>query len=397
MNDLLRDANFRNVWAIGGLAGLMRWLDMLAVGIWVFEVTSSPLLVALVTLARLMPMLAGAFIGALAERLALRRMLAASLGAIAAIYAGLAVLAFAGWLAIWHVAAGAVLVGLYWASEMSVRRTLLGEIAGADRLGRAMGLDWAAINSTRLIGPLAGGWVYTEVGIGGIFVLGAVLFGGGAALAAALTAGGGARRSSGRNVFADIADGLRFAASRPVVMGTLAVTVVMNALAFPYSSMVPVIGKEVLAAAPVAVGLLTSAEGVGALVGSVILSQVVRPAWYSRVFVIGSAVCLLGALAFGLSRSYALSLVVLVVLGLGSAAFATLQSTMMLTNAPPEQRSRMMGVLSSTIGTGQVGYLHIGVLADWLGAPLAVAVSMIEGLVLLLLCVWIWPALWRRA
>jgi MFS family permease len=173
--------------------------------------------------------------------------------------------------------------------------------------------------------------------------------------------------------------------------------VVMNALAFPYSSMVPVIGKEVLAAAPVAVGLLTSAEGVGALVGSVILSQVVRPAWYSRVFVIGSAVCLLGALAFGLSRSYALSLVVLVVLGLGSAAFATLQSTMMLTNAPPEQRSRMMGVLSSTIGTGQVGYLHIGVLADWLGAPLAVAVSMIEGLVLLLLCVWIWPALWRRA
>jgi hypothetical protein len=68
---------------------------------------------------------------------------------------------------------------------------------------------------------------------------------------------------------------------------------------------------------------------------------------------------------------------------------------MMLTFAPPEQRSRMMGVLSSTIGTGQIGYLHMGVLADHLGAPWAVAISMAEGLLLLALCVRFWPALWR--
>jgi MFS family permease len=395
MRELLRDRAFRRVWGIGACAGLMRWLDMLAVGIYVFEVTASPLLVAIITLARLMPMLAGAFIGALAERISLRRMLVASLGAMTVIYSVLAILAFAGWLEIWHVGVGATLVGLYWASEMSVRRTLLGEIAGTERLGSAMGLDWAAVNSTRLIGPLAGGAIYAQVGVGGSYLCGAVLFGLATVLAIGLTAGVTARAGSGRNVLADIADGLRFAAARPAVMGILAVTVVMNALAFPYSSMVPVIGKDVLHAAPVAVGLLTSAEGIGALIGSFVLANIVRPAWYGRTFVLGSATCLAAALVFGLSASYAFSLVVLVLLGFGSSAFATMQSTMMLISAPPEQRSRMMGVLSSTIGTGQVGYLHIGVLADHFGAPLAVAISMAEGLVLLALCVKFWPALWR--
>ncbi|MBM3548544.1 MAG: MFS transporter [Alphaproteobacteria bacterium] len=395
MTALLREGPFRIVWAIGGLAGLMRWLDMLAVGVYVFEVTASPFLVAVITLARLMPMLAGAFIGALAERVPLKRMLLVLLGSITVVYTVLATLAFSGWLEIWHIGIGAILVGLYWASEMSVRRTLLSEIAGTERLGAAMGLDWAAVNSTRLIGPLTGGIIYAQFGIGAIFLVGAVMFGISALMALALKAGTAARGKSGKGVLANIADGLRLAATRPAILGILAVTVVMNALAFPYSSMVPVIGKDVLNAAPAAVGLLTSAEGIGALLGSFILAQVVRPAWYGRTFVIGSAVCLSGALIFGLSSSYTLSLFILVALGLGSSGFATMQSTMMLTFAPPEQRSRMMGVLSSTIGTGQIGYLHMGLLADHFGAPWAVAISMAEGLILLGLCVKFWPVLWR--
>jgi MFS family permease len=395
MRDLLGDSDFRRVWGIGACAGLMRWLDMLAVGIYVFEVTASPLLVALITLMRLMPMLAGAFVGAYAERLPLKRVLVVGLAGITLVYAVLTALAFLGWLEIWHIGVGAVLIGLYWSTEMSVRRTLLGEIAGAERMGRSMGLDWATINASRLVGPLAGGALYSAFGVGGTYFCGAVLFGLAVLFANGIRAGSTPRGTGGRNVLVDIAEGFRFAAARPIVMGTLAVTVVMNGLAFPYSSMVPVIGKDVLGALPVAVGLLTSAEGIGALIGSLALTGITRPKWFGRGFVLGSAVCLMGGLGFGLSHNYELSLVILVFLGCGSAAFATMQSTLILTHAPPEQRSRMMGVLSSTIGIGQIGFLHIGVLADHLGAPGAVVLSSIEGLVLLALCVRLWPALWR--
>lgn len=395
MKSLLADDAFRRVWGIGTFAGLMRWLDQIVVGIFVFEVTASPFLVAIITLARLMPMLSGAFIGAWAQRLALRRVLIFGLLAIAAVYTTLAVLAFTGLIRIWHVGVGATLVGIYWASEMSVRRTLLGEIAGAERLGKAMSLDWATINSTRLVGPLVGGALYSVIGVGGAYAAGAVCFGVSALLAIGLKAGTSARGSSGRKVLADIVDGFRFARSRPIVMGTLAATVVMNGFAFPYSSMVPVIGKDVLGASPVEVGLLSSAEGIGALIGSLCLAGVARQAWFGRVFVMGSAAVMTCALCFGLSAHYALSLAILIVLGLGSSGFATMQSTLILTHAPPDQRSRMMGVLSSSIGMGQIGFLFMGLMADRIGAPWAVVVSMVEGLVLLALCVRTWPALWR--
>ncbi len=395
MKSLLADDAFRRVWGIGTFAGLMRWLDQVVIGIYVFEITASPFLVAIITLARLMPMLSGAFIGAWAQRLPLRRVMLCGLVVIAAVYSTLAVLAFTGLIQIWHVGVGAVLVGIYWASEMSVRRTLLGEIAGSDRLGKAMSLDWATINSTRLVGPLIGGALYSGIGIGGAYAAGTVFFGVSALLAIGLDAGTAARGSSGRKVLADIVDGFRFARSRSIVMGTLAATVVMNGFAFPYSSMVPVIGKDVLNASPVEVGLLSSAEGIGALVGSLLLAGIARQAWFGRVFVIGSTGVMACALLFGLSTNYALSLGILVVLGLGSAGFATMQSTLILTHAPPDQRSRMMGVLSSTIGMGQIGYLAIGVMADWIGAPWAVVISMVAGLILLALCVRAWPALWR--
>ncbi len=395
MRDLLADVAFRRVWGIGTFAGLMRWLDQIVVGIFVFEVTSSPFLVAIITLARLMPMLSGAFIGAWAQRLPLKRVLIFGLVVIAGVYATLAVLAFTGLIQIWHVGVGAILVGIYWASEMSVRRTLLGEIAGSERLGKAMGLDWATINSTRLVGPLVGGVLYSVVGVGGAYAAGAVCFGLSALLALGLKAGTTARGSSGRKVLADIIDGFLFARSRPIVMGTLAATVVMNGFAFPYSSMVPVIGKDVLSASPVEVGLLSSAEGIGALIGSIFLAGIARQAWFGRVFVMGSATVMSCALLFGLSTHYALSIAILIVLGLGSSGFATMQSTLILTHAPPDQRSRMMGVLSSSIGMGQIGFLAIGVMADHIGAPWAVVFSMVEGLILLALCVKAWPALWR--
>jgi MFS family permease len=395
MRELLGESDFRRVWIIGAVTGLMRWFDMLAVGVYVFEVTASPLLVAIITLLRLMPMLAGAFVGAYAERRPLRRVLTLGLGGITLVYAVLMALTFLGALEIWHIAVGQVLIGLYWSSEMSVRRTLLGEIAGSERMGKAMGLDWASVNSTRLIGPLTGGMLFSAYGIGGTYLVGAALFGLTALLAAGVQAGATPRGAGAHNVFAGILEGFRFAAARPVILGLLAVTVVMNALAFPYSSMVPVIGKDVLGVGPVGVGLLTSAEGIGALLGSLALTGVTRQRLFARIFVVGSAICLIGGIGFGLSHSYGLSLAVLVLLGCGSAGFATMQSTLMLTHAPPEQRSRMMGVLSSTIGSGQIGYLHIGVLADHFGAPWAVVLSGLEGLILLALCVRLRPALWR--
>jgi hypothetical protein len=67
-----------------------------------------------------------------------------------------------------------------------------------------------------------------------------------------------------------------------------------------------------------------------------------------------------------------------------------------LSNAPAERRARMMGMLTSSIGLGQIGIMALGWAIGWLGTAAAVAVFAGSGMVLLLLCALAWPALWRR-
>ncbi|HEX3209857.1 MAG TPA: MFS transporter, partial [Geminicoccaceae bacterium] len=144
MFELFRNPGFVRLWSSGILGGALRWLELLAVSLFVLERTGSPFLVALLTLLRMAPMfLFGIPIGALADRYDRRRLLIISLVVLGLASAILAALALTGRIAIWQVALGAFLNGMFWASEFPVRRTMLGELAGPALLSRAMALESA--------------------------------------------------------------------------------------------------------------------------------------------------------------------------------------------------------------------------------------------------------------
>jgi hypothetical protein len=82
----------------------------------------------------------------------------------------------------------------------------------------------------------------------------------------------------------------------------------------------------------------------------------------------------------------------LLLTGLGGAGFSTMQATLVYLAAPPEMRSRILGVLSVCIGTGPIGFVWLGCLADAIGANYATAVTGVLGLLALAVT---WP-LWRR-
>jgi hypothetical protein len=77
--------------------------------------------------------------------------------------------------------------------------------------------------------------------------------------------------------------------------------------------------------------------------------------------------------------------------GLGGVCFATMQATIVFLSAPAAARSRVMGLLSVCIGSAMFGFLHLSLLAGWLGAQAAVVISSVEGLLTLALCALIWP------
>ncbi len=174
---LLRDPRFFRVWMTGGFIGAMRWLEILVIAVYTLEVTGSPLAVAIMMLARALPMfLFGAVTGAVAERINRRHIMIVVLFSACVVSAGLGVLAVSGRIEVWHVAVCAFLSGLVWTMEFPVRRTMLGEIAGPRSIGAAMSLDSATTNGTRMLGPALGGLLFETIGLPGAYILGALLY-----------------------------------------------------------------------------------------------------------------------------------------------------------------------------------------------------------------------------
>jgi len=388
---LLRVSDFRKIWLAGGLYGTVRWLDMLAVGVFTYEVTNSPLIVAFMVFLRLLPLiLMGTVIGALAERFNRRRMLLGGLIVLSVVCAVLGLLALSGRITLWHVGVGALVNGTLFSADFSVRRMLLGEVAGLSRLGAAMGLDSATNNATRMAGPLIGGLVYQAIGLEGTYLVGFLLTGLAALLIARLTGDTSTPAVRGSSLLQDIVEGLRYIRTNRVVTSVLVITVLMNLFAFPYLGMIPVIGKDVLNLSPSLIGVLAAADGCGAFFGALIVAVFAPSAAFRRIFFVGSTVVLLAVLVFSLSPMFGLSVSVLLIGGLGLAGFGTMQTTLIFVEVPSAVRGRVLGVLTVCIGTMPIGMLAVGYLANWVGTARAISLMSVCGLVAITVVMVLW-------
>lgn len=385
-------ADYWRLWYVGMIVSTVRWLETVAVGVVVYQATGSAFIVAMITMLRLLPMgLFGAFLGAFAERFDRRLTLAGVVGLLAVTSAVLAVVAWTGSLEVWHLALASLINGCGWATDNPLRRMMMGEVMGRDRMATAMALDVGAANASRMIGPTVGGLLLAGVGIEGAFVLSVAMYA--TAVAATLLvknripvhAGAGA-------VLARVREGVAIVLADRRLSAILVVTIIYNVFAWPFTSMIPVIGRDRLLLGPEGVGLLTSVDGVGAFAGALVLALWLTPGWHARAYVGGVAVYLMALIAFALAPSVALAGAALLLTGLSGAAFSTLQATLVYLAAPVEMRSRILGVLSVCIGTGPIGFIWLGWLADRIGAPQATAITGVMGLLALAAT---WP-LWRR-
>ena len=383
------------MWAVGLIYGTVRWLEVLAVAVFVFELTDSPFVVSLMLVVRMLPMiLLGGLIGVLAEKINRRQLLLVEFYSISASCAVLAILGFTNQIALWHIGLGAFLNGMIWSADYAVRRTLLGEIAGNENVGVAMSLDSATTNMTRMLGPLLGGVIYTAIGLQGTYLVGLLLFSIAIYLIRTMSYRPGPALATGSNFFTDFLQGLSYIRSNRTITMVLMVTLVLNFFGFPFVAMVPVIGNEELGLNAVYIGVLASVEGGGAFLGAILATLFVQPAHYRRLLIYGSTIFLCGIFIFSFSSGFSLSLVALLIAGLGVAGFSTMQGTIMYLEAPPEMRSRILGVLAFCIGVGPIGLLNIGWLAEWLDPGQAIAVLAGGGLGAMALVCFYWRDVW---
>ena len=142
------DAATSRVANIGISSNTMRWLETIALGVFVYDLTASAFLVGFVGFLRMVPMLLlGEFIGALADRLSRKTMLIATNLSLAAMYVVLAALVITDLIAVWQVSVGAFLAGIVWATDFPVRRALVADTVRPERIASAFGADVASSTS----------------------------------------------------------------------------------------------------------------------------------------------------------------------------------------------------------------------------------------------------------
>lgn len=398
VRQLLSLADFRKLWGIGLLTGTLRWLEVLAIGIYTFEKTGSAFSVALMLFARTLPGVAfGAATGTLASRYRRKHIL--FLGLTLATINSIAMLALANFdlLSLGAIACGAVINGSVWTLEHPVRRTLLGDVAGSNLLRQAMSLDQLTVNGTRLLGPLAAGAIYTTLGLNGTYFLSAGGFAIAALLALILTTDPATVAKKGEGFASLFIQGLRYIRTRRVLRGILIFTIIANFFGFSYVTMIPVIGRDLLQLEPFKIGVLQSMEGTGAIIAAILLTTTTRNLPYARSCVIGGLTFLSLLVVFALSQWFSLSCAALFVAGLGMGCFSAMQSTTLLYESEPQHRMRVMGVLVMCIGAAPAGILTTGALADFIGPSQALLTMASGGLIATALCLQRYPELLRRS
>jgi len=394
----MRDRGYLTVWISGLLISTVRWLELLVVGVYVFDVTQSPLQVAFMLVLRMLPLaLFGAISAGMADRLGQRFML--SLGLIIMTFVSILIgtLATLSLIEVWHVAVASFVGGIFWATDYPTRRMLLGNIAGTERVGTAMSLDAVTNNGTRMLGPLLGGSLLTVLGLDGAFYLGAILYLLAFVAISTLPKNIGAASNVLSPVLSNVLEGLRYLRKDTNLTSLLAVTVVFNVWGFPFLSMVPVIGAQVHQLGSFAVGVLAACEGAGAMAGALLIAAFATTNNFRHLYLGGLVVYLVVIVAFAQAPTPLVAGGAMLAIGLGGAAFSAMQSTLVYLNAPPAMRGRMMGVLSVCVGTSPIGFVHVGLLATYLSPPTAVAIIGVEGIIALFLVCLKWPGLLRRA
>jgi MFS family permease len=387
-------ADYRRLWAIGGLTGIARWLEFVAVAIFAYELTGSPQLVALLAVLRMVPyVLFGLLIGAVADAIDRKRLLVASFAMMVAASATMLVVTAMG-VATYAAAAAIVMVsGAFWTTDMPVRRRLLVDAVRSESVPAALGFDNSTMYATRALGPLIGGATYQAVGISGIYALIATSY-----LACLLLAARVGVHSDNPTVAQLARRGLGFLLPpRELVLDRrfliiMGVTLVYNLWCWPFIGMVPVIGQKDFALTPAHVGALSACDGFGGTIGAMAVGLLTTPRTLFRFYYFGSLACLLLVLGLALKLTVGAAVAILLVFGVASAAFSSTQYALVYSMAPPAMRGRATGVLSIFIGFSMLGHWHAGLLFERVGSITAMEVMAGEGLVAMLVLAALW---WR--
>ncbi len=385
MFNILRRRDFARLWLGGLISVLGDYVLLIALPFDVNQRTGSALATSLTFLTGMLPsVLFGSLAGALADRWNRRHLLvSANLAEATVVLALLVYASDPSATGLWLVYAVQFLVSALGQLSEPAEGGLLPQLVEPGRLASANALGTLSGNIGRLIGPVLGGVLVSRFGLGSVVVADAPSFLTAAALIAQISVplepvtGGEQRAAAGWSAFWRAwREGFSLIRGDSFILGLLAVgalqtlgTTVRVPLVIPWA-------REVLQGGAVLFGAITSAQGIGGLIGGMLMTQwgeAVRPA-----ILLAPSELVEGGLILAIvsTRSIPLTLGLVGIVGVAFAAFRTSEPTLMQHAVPDRYRGRAFGAFATTTALiGIAGYLACGALADTVGIVPTLSIS----------------------
>jgi MFS family permease len=369
----LRHKNYRLFFSGQSISLIGTWMTRIATSWLVYRLTGSALLLGVVGFAGQIPsFLMAPFAGVLVDRWNRHRLLLITQVLALLQSLAMAILALSGLIKIWQIIALSVFQGLVNAFDMPARQAFVVEmVERREDLANAIALNSSMVNAARLLGPSIGGVIIAAVGEGWCFMIDAISY---LAVIASLVAMTITPRmlkaTQDANIFEQLREGWVYATRFAPIRNILLLLALVSLVGMPYTVLMPVFANDVLHGGPNTLGLLMAASGVGALVGAMFLAARRSVLGLGKFIPITAGAFGAGLIAFSFSRMIWLSLLLMIVTGLGFMVQMAVSNTVLQTIVDEDKRGRVMSFYTMAfMGTAPFGSLLAGTVAERIGAP----------------------------
>jgi|TARA_B110000495_G_scaffold55923_1_gene47193 MFS family permease len=351
-------------------------MQMLIRGWMMYELTQSPLMVTMVTAAMMMPMLFLSLVGgALADRFDRKKITMVSDIIMVGSFAALFGVSAAGIMAPWHILAVSVVNGIAFSMAVSSRQALISGLVHREQMRTAVGLSATTYNSAQIIGPAIGGAMLPllgatwALGVSTIVVIPAIFL-----YSTLKPAQHSSVNSAKGSIVENVKAGLTYSFQNSTLRFLMLGAMVMILTVGPFQSLMPVFAEDVLGVGAGGLGVLMLAAGFGALVGSISVVAIGESVAHQKLQLVFGLLAAASLTAFALSPLFVLSILLVMITAFATTGFMVVNMTVVQIMTPDYMRGRVVSVRFLVIGLMPFGALSMGVAAESVGAPTAVAI-----------------------
>jgi MFS family permease len=380
----LQHRNFRLYFGGQLVSNSGTWMQIIAQGWLVYQITHSDLALGVVGFAAAVPsLLVMPWGGVVVDRVPKRTLLMLTQSGAMLLAFTLAALTFSNVVREWHIALLAAGLGFVNAFDAPARQAFVVEMVGREDLPNGIALNSLMFNGARVIGPALGGLLLAAVGVAWCFTINGLSF---LAVLVGLFAMRLAPHQTDRldeSIWKQLTKGIRYAAGQAELSGLLLLSLCFSVFGITYATVLPAFVERNLRQGAAVYGWVTTCTGIGAVVGALLIADHRGAQWRGKWLAAASVGFPIVLGVFSFTTYLPVNFVLAFGLGLGFMTEFTMINTLLQTRVEDSLRGRVMGLYSLTFfGIAPFGNLAIGALSDRIGLSYAILLFALISLVL---------------